>query len=129
MKKAERSAVLEQIFAHQLNMTFMLHGEIIGADEVFSSNGFLPLIGFQAALTCKSSLNGRDLGIELKADPEALVGAKVAFDDSKSQSLQLMYLFNAATELFGNDLTPNRTVTLDSLLDKIQKEEPVCKVM
>ena len=104
---------LESI-ARETKKTFTLKGRPVSYAEMFTPHGILPSLAKRADQLSSLCL-GYGLGIKLEDDQDALLGAKVQFDEFTPDILRLFCITDSLFDLIRMSPSANE-VPLDELL-------------
>ena len=103
-----------EAIARETKKTFTLKGRPISYAEMFANSGILPGLAKRADQLSSLCL-GYGLGIKLEDDSDALLGAKVQFDQYTPDILRLFCIVDSLHDLIRMSPSSNE-VPLDELL-------------
>ncbi len=103
-----------EAIARETKKTFTLKGRPISYAEMFANSGILPGLAKRADQLSSLCL-GYGLGIKLEDDSDALLGAKVQFDQYTPDILRLFCIVDSLYDLIRMSPSSNE-VPLDELL-------------
>lgn len=101
--------------ARHLNKSFVLKGEPIAYQDVFSPAGLLPGFAKRAEQVANLCQGGDSLGARYEEDESTLLGVSVSFDQQLSDQVRLFYFLDTLLELIDMSPDPN-TIALDELM-------------
>ena len=102
------------LITQQMGISFMLNNKPITSSEVFSDTGLLPAMARRAdqlSLLCF----GYGLGVSFEETENAIVGARVIFDEATPTTLRLLCFTDVLFELKQASQNP-AVITLDELM-------------